>query len=163
MASSNPSAHHDEGDRRTLKDLSFREWRTLVPIGVLLPVFAVGVRMAGYGRLRAFLARLGPEPRPMDSQAAVDDAKATGRLVNGAAARLPFPVSCLPRALTLWWLLRLRRMESDVRIGVRHEEGRLQAHAWVEGNGTVLNDKPDINERFAAFDPIDWPKGADWV
>ena len=39
-----------------------------------------------------------------------------------------------------------------LRIGVTLEEDRLDAHAWVEQDGAVVNDDPDIANRFAVFD-----------
>jgi hypothetical protein len=30
--------------------------------------------------------------------------------------------------------------------------GQLQAHAWVEYRGAVLNDRADVSQRFASFD-----------
>ncbi len=35
--------------------------------------------------------------------------------------------------------------------GVRKEQGRFEAHAWVEREGVALNDGSDVNVRFAAF------------
>jgi hypothetical protein len=43
-------------------------------------------------------------------------------------------------------------VNSDLRIGVRLIEGRLEAHAWVEYQGKPINDTQDVSERFAAFD-----------
>ncbi len=70
-----------------------------------------------------------------------------------AAARLLAPwASCLPRSVTLQWLLRRRRMEADLRIGVRKVESGIEAHAWVEHRGRPLNDTSDVHRRYAAFD-----------
>jgi hypothetical protein len=52
--------------------------------------------------------------------------------------------------LTLWWLLRIQGIDSDIRIGVR-KGTRLEAHAWVEINSTVVNDRSDIGCDFVPF------------
>jgi hypothetical protein len=74
------------------------------------------------------------------------------RLVDAAARRGPYSATCLPRSLTLWWLLRRRGIDSYLRIGVRKAAGRIEAHAWVELRGLVLNDQGDVSQRFAPFD-----------
>jgi hypothetical protein len=52
--------------------------------------------------------------------------------------------------------MRQRRLNGSIRIGVAFEDDKLQGHAWVEFNGTVVNDDADIAERFTVFeeDPI---------
>jgi hypothetical protein len=62
-----------------------------------------------------------------------------------------FRSSCLDRSITLWALLRWRKIDGDLHLGVRKDQGNFEAHAWVELNGTVLNDAEDVRERFAAF------------
>lgn len=42
-------------------------------------------------------------------------------------------------------------MPTDLRIGVKLDQGRLDAHAWVEADGIPINDAPDVAQRFAAF------------
>lgn len=61
--------------------------------------------------------------------------------------------NCLPRALTLSWLLARRNVSSQLRVGVRRDErGALAAHAWVEVNGRPVNEPADVRAQFAAFD-----------
>lgn len=48
--------------------------------------------------------------------------------------------SCLEEALSVQWMLRRRRIESDIRIGVaKKEDGSLHGHAWVERDGRVIS------------------------
>ncbi|MBF0246248.1 MAG: lasso peptide biosynthesis B2 protein [Planctomycetes bacterium] len=77
------------------------------------------------------------------------DAERLERLVE-RAARLQWPrPGCLARSLVLWHLAALEGIESELLIGV--EAGGRAAHAWVECGGRVLNDAPDVRERFTAF------------
>ena len=62
------------------------------------------------------------------------------------------PSNCLTRSLLLVWLLRRRGVSTDLRIGVRLSQGNLEAHAWVEHEGSAINEASDIGARFAAFD-----------
>lgn len=61
--------------------------------------------------------------------------------VEWAAKLLPFTSKCLPRAMTLSWMLRSRRIGHCVVIAVRPAEMRGaddQLHAWVEVSGEII-------------------------
>jgi len=48
--------------------------------------------------------------------------------------------------------LRRQGIDSDIRIGVRRGTfGQVEAHAWIEWNGEVLNDCADIAAQYAPF------------
>ena len=53
-------------------------------------------------------------------------------------------------------MLRGRGIVGELRYGARTADGKLEAHAWVELNGRVLNDRQDVETRFARFgsDPV---------
>ena len=173
-------------DRRARALTGWRRWRDLPPrdrrlaaaLVVILPAVAAGLHVLGFGRLCRLLSRLtlasrdrstGIPNRGLPSHAfpvspastsAAETGRALGRLVNAVAWRLPGRPACLTRSVTLWWLLRRRGIDSEIRIGVRRADGRLEAHAWVELEGVVLNDAQDVGERFAAFEgetlPASW-------
>jgi hypothetical protein len=120
-----------------------------------LALTAIALKMVGLRRWQAVLARRRPAGRPLpgsDEATLVREGLAAARLVEAAARQGPYRATCLQRSLALWWLLRRRRIDSELRIGVRKEGGRLEAHAWVELRGLVLNEVKDVRERFAAFD-----------
>jgi hypothetical protein len=62
------------------------------------------------------------------------------------------PCRCLARSLALSRVLGRRGVATEVRIGVLTDGGTLQAHAWVEWTGRLLNDHPGNLQRFAPFD-----------
>ena len=66
--------------------------------------------------------------------------------VERAAARLPFALKCLPRAMTLSWILRRSAIPHCVVIATRPTNQRDSddaLHAWVEVAGEiVLGDLP---------------------
>ncbi len=129
--------------------LSWSERRLLAQALLLLPLTSLGLRLMGFRRCHALLARLAP--RVTDPSAGMGRARVVTRMVDVAARHGIFEPTCLPRSLVLWWLLRRRGLASELRIGVRKEAGRFEAHAWVELQGVVLNDGGDVHERFAAF------------
>ena len=66
------------------------------------------------------------------------------------------PASCLDKSVFLWFLMRLNRLDPQLRIGVSSGASGIDGHAWVEMWGVVVNDDPDIAARYAVFegDPV---------
>jgi len=83
---------------------------------------------------------------------ASERARVIARVAGIAAARGPVRATCLRRSLLIWWLLRREGIESALRIGVRHEAGTLQAHAWVEHEGVPFGEMNDPVARYASLD-----------
>jgi hypothetical protein len=117
------------------------------------PLVVLGLRCFGLRRLQARLPQ-GPVRTTSsgDGQAGWDQARATARLVEVAARYCLFQPTCLRRSLVLWWLLRRQGLAAKLHIGVNlPEQNRLEAHAWVEYQGQVVNDSEDVSRRFAPF------------
>jgi hypothetical protein len=121
----------------------------------LLPLNAAAVRLCGLRRWQAVLARLAPlQPKRPESAAdnqdnQIESARRLALIIGYAAYNSPFRANCLQRSLALWWALRRRGIESELRIGARREAGQLKAHAWIERDGVPLNDLPDIRDEYA--------------
>ena len=133
----------------TYRALPVREQKVLLESLALLPLFWLGLRLAGLQRFQAWLDRSSVARRAPLTQA---EAAALGVAVNRAANHILGTASCLTRSLLLRWLLRRFGTVSDLRIGVCFEQGKLIAHAWVEIDGIPMNDRPEAVARFAAFD-----------
>jgi hypothetical protein len=153
------------GPRRAvqeLKKLTWPERGSLFQAWVFLSLVSIGLRFGGFPKVKKTLERLAPIPDVAISLDSVSTGRGLAPLIAAAAARNPFNPTCLPRSLTLWWMLRRRRMDCQLRLGVRKADAGVEAHAWVEARGQVLNDSPDVRDRFTAFDPVQWPEGARW-
>ena len=70
--------------------------------------------------------------------------------IDWAAGR--FGGSCLDRSVFLWFALRQQGLNPALRIGVARGSGAIDGHAWVELDGSVVNDAPDVASHFAVFD-----------
>jgi hypothetical protein len=133
-----------------LRRLTPAEWCWLGQALVLLPASGLALRLVGFQRWQAVLGRFAPRERP--TAPSVDPPiEQTARMVRVAAAHGLAPATCLEQSLALWWLLRREGVASEVRVGVRKGSGRLEAHAWVEVGGRVLNDRSDVGDAFAPF------------
>ena len=156
--SDNQFLRNDEAPRMKIKArlakfiaLSRPERRTLLAAIVLLPLVWLGLQCFGLRRLQLWLQR--PTPTT-GASLSTDEIARIAALVNSAASLAPIPATCLTRSLLLGWMLRRRGVASQLRIGVRMNQGKLDAHAWVEYEGVPINDQPDVGKQFAAFDEI---------
>jgi hypothetical protein len=117
-----------------------------------LIAFAMG-RM-GLRRLVGWMSRRFPEPLefPIPPALHEETLKIVSRVLGVNRKVRIFPASCLVESLTLWWLLRRRRIPADLRIGVRTLTGAFESHAWVELSGVVLNDIEQVGAIYSEVD-----------
>ena len=137
---------------QALRALSWGDRALVVLAWCMLPMVAVGLRLVGFQRLRAW-ATSRPGTVPSHD---LDAALAMARLVRGAAAwSVPRP-RCLTRSLVLVRLLQRRGLTAELRIGVDRTSPSFAAHAWVEHAGVALGEPEGIEARYATFDgPLD--------
>lgn len=126
---------------------------------ILLPLVRLGLHTLGYKRMSRLLVRLSPSPvNTLDPAWGRGRAFATANQVNRAAYRGIIKASCLERSLLLWWLLRWQRIRGELRVGVTKDKTGMLAHAWVEFEGDVVNDRPDIAEEYLTYPDIVGPE-----
>jgi Transglutaminase-like superfamily len=120
---------------------------------VLLPVVAVSLRWRGFRATQAALQRFvsNSDTRNKSSNA-FERARLTAHMVYAAERHGLFRPTCLALSLTLWWLLERQGIESHLRVGIRKEDGKFEAHAWVERDGAALNEPEKQHHHYAAFD-----------
>ncbi len=130
-----------------------------------MPLLIIGLRVFGFRRFGALFLRVVPPGDPQshwsafqDESAVVQYSRRCATIVSIAARHGPVKADCLPRSVMLCWLLRWRGIDSNLHIGVRKGNAKMEAHAWVERKGVVLNDRPDVHERFAAVRPFGGPR-----
>ncbi|HEV2388546.1 MAG TPA: lasso peptide biosynthesis B2 protein [Candidatus Acidoferrales bacterium] len=145
---------------RKFRGLPAEEKKLFLRAALLLPLVRVGLKALGLKRVAALLQSSPPPPPLGNPSDRLGEARRAARLV-AIAARYAGG-ACLAQALVSVWLLERRGIPADLRIGVRKSDRGLEAHAWVELLGTVLNDGQDVTERFAAFDRSFAPARLDW-
>jgi hypothetical protein len=137
--------------QRTLRKLS-RENRTLLLQALLLfPLVAASLRLFGMARTQSILSRMMKIGLGKSTRSSPNQLEETVRLVDAAHRYNRLWSNCLKRSMVLWFFLRRRRIEADLRIGVRRSRRGLDAHAWLEYRGLVVNDDKDVHEHFAVF------------
>ena len=130
-----------------LASLGFNDWCVLTEALATLAVVEIALRAMEFPRVLSWAKRSSTIGSVSMSQA---ELKRVAWLL-GAASRLA-GLRCLTQSVALLRLLSRRGVVADLCIGVRTENGRLEAHAWVECMGRAVNDNAGNLQRFAAFD-----------
>lgn len=142
---------------RRFRRLSAHSRSLILEAAVALVATQVGLRVVGFRRWKPVLGWFAPArvrgARTADS-AALGAARAIARLEDAAARHLFIRTNCLERSLVLCWLLERRGMGARLRIGAHKKEGRFEAHAWVEVDGTAIDDAPEQHLHFAPFEKL---------
>jgi hypothetical protein len=150
------------------------ERRLLLGLALLLPAIWGALRCLGvrrtYRLLSGTVASAGVESTV--SLAVQASAMRLGQLLDIASRHGPYRATCLRQSLALWWLLRRRGLPAELRIGVAKVDAQMQAHAWVELAGRVINDRATVADDYAVYEDLDrhlpgriglrdarWPKG----
>jgi hypothetical protein len=107
--------------------------------------------MRGFGATQRFLQKFtasknSPPVAVVESRVAL-----TSRTVLAAARNSPIPSTCLERSLSLWWLLARQGIATQFRIGVRKDDEKFAAHAWVEWDGIAIGEPAAPHLHYAAF------------
>jgi hypothetical protein len=119
----------------------------------LLPLISASLGLRGFRKTQAFLQKFllpsteMPKLSPPASAIAL-----TVRMVRAAVRHGVGHPTCLQESLALWWLLRRQGITCELRIGVRKQGERFEAHAWVEREGVALNEPEALHEHYAAFE-----------
>ena len=138
--------------RRRLRQwlrLPIRERTTLLALMGLQPTMSLALRLYGYRRTLQWLER---HSRPANPHVATAQelvaAQRTAELAAIAGRHGPLATTCLRQALAVYWMLRRRGLQPDVRLGVDRIDATPDMHAWVELDGMRL---AQPNPRHAEF------------
>lgn len=130
--------------------MSWRDRALLLEALAIVSALPMALRLAGVQRAMRMLSRSldgdGPRRRVDETRA-----REVARIVAMASRHAATTNTCLHRSLALWWLLGRRGLASELKMGARHADGRLDAHAWVEHAGLVVNDDPSVA---SAYTPL---------
>jgi len=117
-----------------------------------LPLVALSLKCRGFDKTRASLQEMFSRANSELSSDAKKRTRLIAHAVSSADRHGLAHFSCLTKSLTLWWLLGRQGISSHLRIGVRKENNRLEAHAWVERDGIAVNEPEEQHRHYAAFD-----------
>jgi hypothetical protein len=121
---------------------------TLLGLAIATRLTRFSIRTLGFSRTVRLMGRLPRVAKPAQPDAVLGPLASDIASVSGS----PYGASCLDRSVLLWFLMRQKRLDGEIRIGVVFTDDQLEGHAWVEYKGAVVNDDPDVATRFTVFD-----------
>jgi len=136
---------------RRFRELEAEARGIFLRAGLMLPLISISLRMRGFGVTQGTLQKLFPPPKKetIDSRRY---AELTARMVRTAVHHGVGHPSCLEESLAVWWLLGRRGIASQLRIGIKKDSPKFEAHAWVELGGAPLNEPETPHQHYAAFE-----------
>lgn len=117
---------------------------TLLRLETVLVLVAARVLLAcvPFRRLHRLFGSVSRPRSPADADRALvslSRGRAVALRVRRTADRLPWRSTCLVRAMAGAALLSRRRIDGvSIRLGVRNDEGKLAAHAWLMLGSEIL-------------------------
>jgi len=128
--------------------------RLFLRASCLIPYVRASLRLRGYNRtyerLRSKLhGAFASLKTPIESR---EQVRRTAYMVHASVRYGVMKSSCLEESLTLWYLLRKQGLEANLRIGVRKDKEKFEAHAWVEYEGEPLNQSEEVHLHYRAFE-----------
>jgi hypothetical protein len=139
-----------------LQSLSAGDCYLILWANITLPI--VGVRLRCQGFKQVYCWAKDQPTRKSPSEARRNDRPANlAKLINFAATTGLYRANCLCRSLVLLHVMQREGFSGELKLGVPtrstgHSRPDLDAHAWVEYEGTVVNDHLDIGLEYVVFD-----------
>jgi hypothetical protein len=121
---------------RTLRELAIA-----VECFVTLAWMRIALRLMPQRVLRGVIA-----PRPTGRRRG--DPIAIGAIFNRVAAGHPLGHTCMHRSLALQRVLQRRGIAAALQIGIGRKPVLFPGHAWLEVDGALVNDDPEIVARY---------------
>ncbi len=111
-------------------------------------------RLVGVPRTQALLRRWASDAKekllsPSDRQFLIRSARRAQRIVRRSTGT---GGNCLVRSLTLWAILLRRGLPTDLRVGFRKRDGRVEGHAWLEHDGAPINETLQETLTYVAYE-----------
>ena len=129
------------------QELSFREKKWLLWMLIQLPIISAMLHMFGFNRSQAWLLRFSNNSPFIQANAeALKTAEKLAQLANIAGRRGAITATCLRQAMLLQTWLRRQRLDAQLKLGARLQDGQFDAHAWVELAGKPLG-QTEMNHR----------------
>jgi len=60
--------------------------------------------------------------------------------------------NCLVRSLVLWTMLLRRGLATDLRVGFRNRQGKIEGHAWIEHDGIPVNEAVSETQTYVPYE-----------
>ena len=137
---------------RRFRALPKRQRKLFLRVAVVLPLISLCLKLRGFAATQRWLEKARPKRSSSDR---METTQSVGEIVRAVAAAVRHGLghsTCLEQSLILWWLLRREGITSQLRIGVRKDGEKFEAHAWVECEGEAIGGPGTVHQHYKAFD-----------
>jgi hypothetical protein len=130
------------------------EERRLTIEALLLPTgISASFRLFGVPRTQAWIRGWAVSGKNLSAPVDRDSLITVARRAQGRAKRATGVLGpCLVRSLTLWAMLLRRGIETDLRIGFRKRNGKVEGHAWLEYHRQPINEAESEVSTYSIYD-----------
>ena len=126
----------------------------VVRVAFLLLATRVSLAVFGYKRLKRLFSHFSSPPTQI-LRSPLEDLDRVVWAVEKVGFRLLGNRRCLTEAMVTQLLLSRRKLRANIQIGVAFgENGKLEAHAWIEHEGRVLIGGSAGLERYSRIPPL---------
>ncbi len=147
---------------RTWRKFSFYERYLLLQALLLLPLIHLSLNLWEFKRTYSILRNIGNREWGIGNEElgmGKDESLISSQILTTVkmvkiAAKYYNWATCLRKSLALWFLLRRQGIATELQIGTRFDEEEFQAHAWVEYQGYVVGDRPQVKQYFTSFENL---------
>ena len=138
---------------RKLAEITPSEWFILLQLILFSFAAAVALTLVGLSPVIGFMARCAVKPRFsfLPLLHARHEIARLATLVDLASRVTHGQKRCLLRSVLLFWLLKARNEPARLVIGVSKVAALLESHAWIETEGKLMGDSPEMTARFVAI------------
>jgi hypothetical protein len=126
------------------------QWLLIQAI-ILFPFLHIALLTVGYSRLHDFVMKttlLIPSRNVHSEIEALRRAVEISKSISLAAQHGLIKATCLRRSFLLWCFLRKEGIPGQICFGVRKINHTLEAHAWVELGGIIINDSTEARDNY---------------
>lgn len=138
------------GKVRQFLDLPNSHKLIFTKISLIVPFVELGIKIFGLKRTFKLLKYFAKKPK--------NTVKNPTLIINRHrnflylySKQFPFFGKCLAQSLTLWVLLKNKSINTDLRFGMKKENNKLLAHAWLEYDGKPLATEEELKENYLFF------------
>jgi hypothetical protein len=144
------------GFLKKARALSMIDYFVLIWASIVLPVTGLRLRRQGFNQTNSWACKH-PARKPAENTDSIKRSADLARIVNFVAARGLYRANCLCRSLVLLKAMHREGLPGELKIGVPKDgndrsPALLNAHAWVECDGIIINDHKNVADQHAAFD-----------
>ena len=117
---------------------------------VVFIFFLITFRLFGYKKVRNLIDKIISSKSKAESPSE-NFIKNESKIIGYSAENSIFSATCLEKSLFSYFILGLYGINCDLKIGVNNASQEFSAHAWIEHEGQILNDTPEVIKKISPF------------